>query len=62
MMIDIVFKDDKQIHYSSKGYTDYRLENNVFTVVKDLQVIGYYNMDYIKYIWITDEKEDDYNA
>lgn len=54
-MIEIVFKNHDMAHYTPSQYTDYRYDGKYFIVIRDKQWIGFYNLDCVEYIEVSDE-------
>ena len=51
--ITIDFRNGEICHYGPEEYTDYQYDGKYFIVIKDKQWIGFYNLDVIRYIEVS---------
>lgn len=52
--ITMVFRNGEMCHYKPEEYTDYRYDGKYFIVIRDKQWIGFYNLDVVSYIEISE--------
>lgn len=51
--IEINFKNGEIVHYNNDEYTDYKYDGKYFIVIRDKAWIGFYNLDVVMCIEVT---------